>query len=65
MFLLYFLIALFLVVISLIVYANWPASSSGNSCGDCGNCSTCPCRRCGMPKPRCNCRPKNNECQFC
>ena len=61
MFLLYFLIALFLVVLGLIVYANWPSSDSSG----CGGCPTPPCNRCGVPKQNCRCRPKPDGCQFC
>ncbi len=48
----------------MIIYANWPAKSSGQSCGQsCGGCPNCPCNRCGMPPKRCGCAPKG--CPFC
>jgi hypothetical protein len=59
-------IILFFIVIAFIIYANWPASSSGQSCGgNCGGgCPKCPCNQCGQPKPRCGC-PKQGGCSFC
>ena len=55
-------IIVFIIVIALIVYANWPAASSGNSCG--GECPPPPCNSCGVPKPRCRCPPAGG-CKFC
>uniref|UniRef100_A0A6C0DU00 Uncharacterized protein n=1 Tax=viral metagenome TaxID=1070528 RepID=A0A6C0DU00_9ZZZZ len=61
-------ILLFIVVIGLIVYANWPASgtSCGGGCG--GGCSSCqqkPCDRCQKPKSRCGCQQPQGGCPFC
>ncbi len=65
-------ILLFFIVIGLIIYANWPAStesaytSCGRRCG--GGCPRCPCNRCGEPKPRCRCATAAAEsggCSFC
>lgn len=59
-------IILFFIVIGLIVYANWPASSSGRSCGGgCGGCPDCPCKRCRMPRRQCGCPEKEKGCGFC
>jgi hypothetical protein len=55
-------IIVFIIVIALIVYANWPAPASGNSCGGCP--SEDPCNGCGAPKPRCRCPPAGG-CKFC
>ena len=63
---------LFFIVISMIIYANWPSYSSGRSCGgaDCGQCDTCvkparpPCGRCGMGRGYCR-SPKKPGCDFC
>jgi uncharacterized membrane protein len=61
MWLLTFLIVLFIIVIGMIMYANWPSSvpQTGGGCG----CNTCgqQVNRCGCPvKPKCN-----KGCQFC
>lgn len=60
-------IILFFIVIAMIIYANWPSTSSNSSgcggrCG--GGCPNCPCNRCGMPKKRCGCQPSGG-CSFC
>lgn len=58
-------IILFFIVIAMIIYANWPAGSSGRSCGpSCGGCPKCPCNQCGQQKSRCGC-PKQGGCSFC
>jgi len=67
MWLLTFAVILFIIVVGMIIYANWPASASGQSCGGCGGCQGCqqnPCNRCGMPKRRCGCPPAGG-CPFC
>lgn len=71
MFLLMASILIFVVVIGLIIMANWPASSSvaplqGMGCG-CGGrgCGNCGCRGCGMPRPRCGCGSQGGQCSFC
>ncbi len=65
MWLLTFLVILFIVIIGLIIYSNFPKSSSGQSCGGCDqSCPKCPCNRCGMSKKHCRCPYKMN-CQFC
>lgn len=58
-------IILFFIVIAMIIYANWPSSMGGSSCG-CGGggCPQCPCNRCGQPKKRCGC-PPSGGCSFC
>jgi hypothetical protein len=58
-------IIIFLIVIALIVYANWPESASSD-CG-CGapRCQKCPCNKCGVPKKRCGCGPPPGGCPFC
>lgn len=65
MWLLTFSIILFIVVIAMIIYANWPSSGPGQGCG-CGSagCPQCPCNRCGVPKRRCGC-PQQGGCSFC
>jgi len=45
----------FIVVVGLIMYAN---NMANGKCAPMHNCD-----RCGMPKPRCHCRPK--KCEFC
>ncbi len=67
MWLLTFSVVLFIIVIAMIIYANWPAQSSGVSCGGgCGGgCPKCPCRQCGMPRPRCRCQSPSGGCPFC
>ena len=70
MLLLSILIFLFILVVGMIVYANWPDYSSGTSCGaSCDGCNTCkpsrpPCGQCGQSKRSCRC-PKKDGCQFC
>jgi hypothetical protein len=54
-------ILLFFIVITMIIYANWP-STSRQSCG--GGCPPPPCNSCGVPKPRCRCPPAGG-CPFC
>lgn len=56
-------IIVFIIVIALIVYSNWPATASGKSCGS-DPCPPPPCNACGVPKPRCRCPPAGS-CQFC
>ena len=60
-------IILFFIVIAMIIYANWPSSMGGSSCGGCGGrgCPQCPCNRCGQPKKRCGCPPSGGGCSFC
>lgn len=60
-------ILLFIVVIGLIVYANWPASgtSCGGGCGGCPSCQQRPCDRCQKPRSRCGCPPPSGGCPFC
>ncbi len=55
-------IILFFIVIAMIIYANWPASGPGSSCGS--GCPPPPCNSCGVPKPRCRC-PQSGGCSFC
>ncbi len=66
--LLTFSVVLFIIVIALIVYANWPVSASHKSCrcgGDgCDACQPNPCDRCHKPKSRCGCPPAGG-CPFC
>lgn len=60
-------IVIFIIVIGLIIYANMPARSSGQSCG-CGGggCQNCPCRKCGVPRRKCGCgQATGGECPFC
>lgn len=62
-------IILFIIVIGLIIYANWPATATGASCGGgCGggysSCQQRPCGGCHKPKNRCGC-PKQGGCPFC
>ncbi len=53
------LILLFVAVVAFIIYANWPAPSTGKSCADdCTGCPKCqkdPCNQCSQPKQRCRC----------
>jgi hypothetical protein len=61
MWLLTFLVVLFIFVIGMIMYANWPSSVPQND-GGCG------CNRCGQQVNRCGCPVKpqcNKGCQFC
>lgn len=67
MWLLSFLVVLFIIVIAMIMYANWPtnAPQTGGGCA-CGQ--GCGCDRCGRPANRCGCpqKPKcKQSCQFC
>lgn len=63
-------IIVFLIVIGLIAYANWPRSLGSNGCAgdDCPGCGSCqgPCNRCHKPKNRCGCpKPPGGGCSFC
>lgn len=67
MWLLTFLVVLFVIVIAMIMYANWPSSSSASS-GGCPCGQGCSCNSCGQQVNRCGCpvKPKCNKgCQFC
>lgn len=75
MWFLVFISILLLVVIGMLVYANWPkvpspssncGATDGNGCGkpQCGSCGQRQCNQCGMPKPQCHC-PKKQGCPFC
>ena len=61
-YLLPFLVILFVGVIALIIYANWP-KSVGDGCNTCEKpkpqCK-CVCHKCHQPKPKCKC-----PCTFC
>lgn len=67
MWLLSFAVLLFIIVVGMIIYANWPTMSSGQSCGGCqqSSCSQCPCNRCGMSRKRCGCQMRPQGCPFC
>jgi len=69
MWLLTFSVILFIIVIALIVYANWPKSASGKSCGcggdGCPACEPNSCNRCRKPKNRCGCPAVAGGCPFC
>ena len=58
MFLLVISIILFIIVLVLLIYPNWPKK--------CGNSNTNvqqnPCNRCGQPKNHCGCNPKCTLC---
>lgn len=67
MWLLTFLVVVFIIVIAMIVYANYsssiPQTSGGCPCGQGCSCNNCgqQVNRCGCPqKPRCK-----QSCQFC
>lgn len=61
-------VILFIIVIALIVYANWPKNAYPcNQCGMSGRrcgCSSNSCNQCGMPRRRCGCN-KPPGCPFC
>ncbi len=56
MFLLVISIILFIIVLVLLIYPNWP-----KKCGN-TNVQQNPCNKCGQPKNHCGCNPK---CTFC
>ena len=64
---------IFFLVIGVLIYRNWPAGSTGRSCGGCGRCGRCqekrkkqrPCGRCGKPAATCPCHKKKGGCPFC
>jgi hypothetical protein len=60
-------IIIFILVIGLIIYSNYPVKTSMSSndcnCGG-GGCANCPCNGCGVPKKRCRCPPQGS-CSFC
>jgi hypothetical protein len=63
-------VIIFLVIIGLLIYVNWPTKSAAftTPCG-CGGrgCANCPCNRCGMPRRRCGCQAPSSSggCPFC
>ncbi len=66
MWLLTFLVVLFVIVIAMIIYANY--SSSPTPSGGCPCGQGCSCNSCGQQVNRCGCpvKPKCNKgCQFC
>ncbi len=69
MWLLSFLVILFIIVIAMILYANWPSKRVEAQGGcPCGN--RCPCSQCGGAPSTCRCpyRPKcqgRGGCPFC
>ena len=68
MWLLTFSTILFIIVVGMIIYANWPSSPKssfvGCGCGG-GGCPNCPCRQCGAQRAQCGCRQKPAGCSFC
>jgi hypothetical protein len=63
-------VILFIVIVAMLIYANWtpsPAPGDGTCGGRCGGgCPNCPCNRCDMPKRRCGCGPRGGGgCPFC
>lgn len=69
MLLLIVLTLIFIAIIGMIIYANWPAGDlSRDRCG-CGGlddqCPRCPCKRCGQPKSDCRCPHRKQGCPFC
>jgi hypothetical protein len=59
-------IVIFFIVVSMIIYANWPKPAI-KACGSCAGsgCQQCPCNKCGMPRRRCGCGPPPGGCPFC
>ena len=62
-------IIIFILVIGLIIYANYPVKSGMSYDDSCrcggGGCPNCPCNNCGIPRKRCECRPPGGGCSFC
>lgn len=49
------------IVLVVVMILIWYAKDMAN--GKCAPMPSRDCNRCGMPKPRCHCRPK--KCEFC
>ena len=71
MWLLSFLVVLFIIVIAMILYANWSSKrTEGQSQGGCPCGNRCPCMQCGGSGGSCRCpyRPRcqgGGGCPFC